>query len=67
MIFNKAIHDCINKLFISNKLIYSKAKLVSCLIENGFDISAKKNEYWRCFLEESEFKKINEAYQLITQ
>lgn len=34
-----------------NKLIYTKAKIATTLLDNGRDISKKKNAYWAEFLE----------------
>ena len=39
-----------------NKLIYSKGKIATTLLDNGRDISKKKNPYWIEFLKNDNFK-----------
>ena len=50
MFYNRAIQETIQSLFIMNKLIYSKAKMVISLLDSGFDIANKKTGYWLDFL-----------------
>lgn len=42
LLYNRIIQESINDLYIMNKLIYSKAKVVNALLENGKSIAAKK-------------------------
>lgn len=46
MLYNRIIQECICDLFIMNKLVCSKAKLVHSILDNGRSICMKKNESW---------------------
>ena len=46
LVYNKIIHETIYELYIMNKLIYSKARIATTLLDNGKDIAKKKNAYW---------------------
>ena len=46
MVFNRIIHETINDLYLMNRLIEKKAKIVTALLSNGREISERKNNYW---------------------
>ena len=51
MYYNRIIQQCLQDLYIMNKLIYSKAKLVHAILENGRGIAQKKADSWNDFIE----------------
>ena len=50
MVFNRMIHETIYQLYIMNKLIEKKAKIVTALLSNGREIADRKSNYWVDFL-----------------
>lgn len=67
MVFNRIIQETIYDLYIMNKLVYSKAKIVVALLSNGREIAVKKNHYWTEFLEDPVFNKLGTAVKLLPQ
>jgi hypothetical protein len=50
-----------------NKLIHAKAKIATTLLENGKDISIKKDSFWNDFLNEEKFSKVKQAYSYLSE
>jgi hypothetical protein len=49
MLYNRVISECICDLYVMNKIIYAKAKVVSTILDNGMSIAKKKATHWSEF------------------
>lgn len=66
MYYNRLIQGCVCDLYIMNKLISCKAKLVNGLLDNGRNIAKKKNSSWKDFTNEVGFEDVKMAYELLS-
>lgn len=55
MFYNRLIAQCLSDLYIMNKLIYTKAKNVNTILDNGKSIAIKKSNSWADCIREKGF------------